>query len=141
MRTTIHIYTSDKGIDDMIQEVLREVRDERTLIYLSEHDNYKEYVGYNRNIQVGRSSEELDIEKILSYKNVIVESYDYDDFISFMSQRDILGAFMESTGKNMYIIVPKNVKVDIGKKFDMEQDTLRGENHEFLRTKIKLKNI
>jgi len=139
MQATLHILTADDGLDEMIDYVLEETTDERTLVFLSEADHYQKYVGYNRNIQVGVSYRELDINKILNYKNLIVESYDREDMLYFISNEEVTYRYLDQFNKNIYIILPIYVKVKIGAKFNCKVKKIHKKNHSFNQISIQLK--
>lgn len=138
MQTTLHILTANDALEGMIDYVLEETNEERTLVFLSEADHYQQYSGYNRNIQVGVSYQDVGVNKLLNYNNVIIESYDYDDMLSFLNQENIISEYLDSYDKNLYIIVPIYVKVKLGSKFSYKMEEIHKKNHNFNQVSVQL---
>lgn len=103
------IIVSGKGNKEY---VLNEIDGYKTVILLTELEFSKGYRGYNRNIQVGLSSQDITYNLFADHERVIVEPYDKNDFKAFMSNTVILKSFLESTDRKMYIVAQgENLKI------------------------------
>lgn len=108
------IIVSGKGSKEY---VLNEIDGYKTVILLTELEFSKGYRGYNRNIQVGLSSQDITYNLFADHERVIVEPYDKNDFKSFMGNRIILKSFLEGTDRKMYIIEQgDNLKIESSKR-------------------------
>lgn len=96
------ILVKGKGSKDYI---LKEVEGYKTVILLTELEFSREYIGYNRNVQVGLSSKEMTENLFLSHERVIVEPYNKEDFISFLKNTDTLEGYLKSKNRKMYVMV------------------------------------
>jgi len=111
MRSAIHILYGDGRLQDKQQYALRHVGEERTLILLSEIDEYRQYAGFNRNVQIGLGTDELMDLNFLSYEVVIFEAFDEDEFEWFLGMTDKLNNYLNSDGKKLFILLNKDVSL------------------------------
>src|SRR5690625_1359297 len=131
MKSKIHIIHGEGSLTDKRNHVLQQVNGNRSLILLSEIDHYNQYEGFNRNIQVGLASSQLETEYLVKHNIIIVEPYDHSDFKAFMSLSGLLEEFLKTIGKEMYIISSRDVKMSVSDKVEIkENDVQRGRSEE-----------
>jgi len=111
MRTAIHIIYGDGVTADKQRYALEHAGDGRTLILLSELDEYQQYVGFNRNIQIGLSTDIILELDFFSYKTVIFEAYDQNEFEWFMGMTRKLDQYLDSDNKRLFILLNSDVNV------------------------------
>lgn len=113
MKSEIHIIHGKGSLKDKRDHVLGHLNKERTLILLPEIDNYGEYEGFNRNIQIGLSRYDLNLDLLNEHETVIVEPYDYLDFKAFFASTHLLYDFLHTNNNKMYVICNREKDVKL----------------------------
>lgn len=110
MSSFIHLVHGE-DLEENRKYILTYTENEKSLVLLSELTNYQTYVGFNRNIQTGLTTEKLKEKILQDYKYIIVEPYDYEDFKSFLNLSDVLHKFLRKNNKKMFILVEKKLNL------------------------------
>lgn len=140
MKSEIHIIHGEGLLEDKRSHVVEQLQGERTLVLLPEIDNYHYYKGFNRNIQIGLSSDAITIPYLEKHGKVVVEPYDYIDFKAFLATSSLLKDFLQGYNQTMYIICNEQKELTIRLVEDLVE--MREESlGELWEIKPKLKDI
>lgn len=126
MKSEIHIIHGEGLLEDKRNHVLSQLNKERTLILLSEIDNYHAYEGFNRNVQIGLSRHDLCLELLNKHERVVVEPHDYLDFKAFFASSKLLYDFLHTYNNKMYVIC--NRERDVKLRFIGDGVEIKEEN-------------